>query len=150
MVNKGRHPVDLYSPVQWSYRSTLHCFTSIAPRSTASLPSLHAPPLHCCRCLPRSYVQAQKEMGNWRGSPDSCAASPVARGWQAAAPCRPLLPCAAELSLHPPLLHCRLSTALLLSLHCVATITAPIAPTYSTKGEGELTALKRTTHRSAT
>ena len=121
--------------------STLHCFTSVAPRSTASLLS-----------LPASLLRTStKRDGELEGdSPDSCAASPVTRGWQAAAPYRPLLPCAVELSLHPPLLHCRRSTASLPSLHCVATVTAHIAPMYSTKGEGELTAPKRTTHRFAT
>ena len=53
MVDKGRHPVALYSPVQRSRRSTLqrftapllHCSTAVAPRSTASLLSLPASPL---------------------------------------------------------------------------------------------------------
>ena len=55
----------LYSPMQRHHPSTLHCFIAVAPLlqcSTPSLPSLHAPLLHCCQCLPRSYVQHHKDV----------------------------------------------------------------------------------------
>ena len=116
--------------------SSLYCSTASLPSLhcfTAPLSLLHSPLLHCCHCLPRSYVQHMVNLR--RGSPDSCAASPMLNKVRYPVALTPHVQCCRRFTL---LLHCRHFTASLLhcrcsTLGCFIAVTACLAPTYSTK-----------------
>ena len=116
MVDKGHHPVALYSPVQWSCRSTLHSPLLHFRRST----------LHCfpavAACLAPTYKHKKRwGIGGVHLTPVQRRPSPVVGKRQhpvalyspVQRSCRSTLHCFTAVA---PLLRCRRSTALLLSL----------------------------------
>ena len=140
----GTSLVTLCRPLLSSAASpSLQCFTAVAPRST----------LHYCNYLPHSYIQHKKrgciEVGVHL---NALQRRPWLTKGATLSPSTPLYSSVALPSLHISLLHCCCSTASLPPLHAPLLHCCQCLPhSYvQHKKDGELTAPKRTMHRSAT